>query len=312
MSIAVPVSENFPEHATHPGHPEQPARWQAAMNGVRAAGVDGDLLEFTPEPADEETLALCHDRSYLREVRSLIDGGAAELAGGDVSVCPQSHAVAALAAGAVAGAVDAVCAGRAGRAFCPVRPPGHHATPDRAMGFCLYNNVAIGARHAQHRHGIQRAAIVDWDVHHGNGTQDIFYRDGSVLFFSVHQAPWYPGTGWQQESGADAGEGLTINCPVPAGTTGDSVVDIFRNDLLPALDAFRPEIIFISAGFDSRAGDPLGQLLLGDEHFATLTRLLLGAAETHADGRVVSVLEGGYNLRGLESAISAHVRALAE
>jgi acetoin utilization deacetylase AcuC-like enzyme len=206
--------------------------------------------------------------------------------------------------------VEAVFAGKAANAFCAVRPPGHHARPAQGMGFCLFNNIAIAARHAQRNHGAGKVAIIDWDVHHGNGTQDIFYEDGSVLFVSTHQSPLYPFTGHAEETGSGKGKGSTLNLPFPAHTGIETIGAAFTDRILPALDRFKPEVIFISAGFDSRIDDPLGQFRLTDADFITLTRHLLEAAQTHCEGRLISVLEGGYNLGGLAKAVTAHVGEL--
>jgi acetoin utilization deacetylase AcuC-like enzyme len=203
-----------------------------------------------------------------------------------------------------------VVKGEAKTAFCLIRPPGHHANAVKGMGFCVLNNVALAARFARRRLGIERVLIVDWDVHHGNGTQDIFYEDGSVFVFNTHQSPWYPGTGAAHETGAGAGKGTTLNCPFPAGSGRTEILGAFETKLVPAMEKFRPQLVMISAGFDSREGDPLGNFLLTDKDFADLTKIVRGIAAKTADGRVVSMLEGGYNLVGLASAATAHVAAL--
>ncbi len=297
------------EHLPGRDHPESPARYEAVRQSLGAAGLLETCQALTPRSATKDELALCHDPRYIDLVEREIAAGARELSTGDTSVGTHSWPVALRAAGGVLQAVDAVLQEQTSNAFCAVRPPGHHASQARGMGFCLFNNIAIGARYAQHFHGIDRVLIVDWDVHHGNGTQDIFYRDGSVFFFSTHQSPWYPGTGSSQETGDGPGAGTTLNRPLPAGSGRKEVLGAFR-ELVPALEKFHPELVMISTGFDSRRDDPLGQFLLDDTDFTDLTTMMLEVADKYAEGRVVSVLEGGYNLSGLASAATAHVNAL--
>jgi acetoin utilization deacetylase AcuC-like enzyme len=292
------------------GHPECPARYEAVITGLEEAGIAAKLKPIRGRDATRAELRRVHTGHYLDLTERQIKDGATELSTGDTAVCEASWDAAVRAAGLAVSAVDAVMTGDVRNAFCIVRPPGHHATADRGMGFCIFNNIAIAARHAQEAHGVERVLIVDWDVHHGNGTQDIFYGDGSVLFFSTHQWPLYPGTGRRSETGIGPGAGLTINCPLPAGAGRAQVLGAMRDLLEPAADRFAPELVLISAGFDSGAGDPLGDFLLADEDFAEMTELVMGIADRHAKGRVVSLLEGGYGLRVLGSAVAAHVGAL--
>jgi acetoin utilization deacetylase AcuC-like enzyme len=298
------------KHQTPAGHPEQAARFSAVLNRLEWTGLAHDLVRLPARSATEDELALAHTREYISLVEREVAARARHLTTGDTDICPESAAAARLASGGVLSAVDAVFAREVSNAFCLVRPPGHHATASVGMGFCLFNNIAIAARYARQKYAAERVLIVDWDVHHGNGTQDIFYEDGHVLFFSTHQSPWYPGTGARNETGEGAGAGKTINCPFPAGAGRAEIVGAFREQLLPAASAFKPDLVLISAGFDSRVNDPLGQFLLTDADFRELTALLLDAAAEFCDGRVVSVLEGGYNLEGLALASEAHVRAL--
>ncbi|MGA3170974.1 MAG: histone deacetylase [Chthoniobacteraceae bacterium] len=298
------------KHDPGPGHPECPERYKAVMGGLDEAGLTPRLQVIASRDATRAELRRVHSSHYLDMAEHQIKEGVPELSTGDTSVCETSWDAALRAAGLALSAVDTLMAGRAQNAFCAIRPPGHHATVDRGMGFCIFNNVALAARHAQEAHGIERVLIVDWDVHHGNGTQDIFYEDGSVLFFSTHQWPLYPGTGRRTERGAGAGAGLTINCPLPEGAGQAEVLGVMRDELEPAADAFKPGLVLISAGFDSRAGDPLGGFVLRDEDFAGMTRLVMGIAGRHGGGRVISLLEGGYNLDGIGAAAAAHVGAL--
>ena len=302
--LADPIAK---QHDPGPGHPEQPARWDAAVRGLG----EYKLTPAPPRAATEAELALCHTARYIGIARRDVQSGAHTLSTGDTDIGPQSFDVALHATGTCLNAVDLVMQGKAKNAFCIVRPPGHHASANRGMGFCLFNNVAIAARYAQRRHGVERVAIADWDVHHGNGTQDIFYSDPSVFFCSTHQSPWYPGTGAAGETGEGAAEGTTLNCPFPAGSGREQILGAFRDRFAPRMDDFRPDLILISAGFDSRTGDPLGRFLLTDADFADLTTLLLEIAHKHTGGRLISVLEGGYDLHGLARAVSAHAHSLS-
>ncbi len=295
-------------HDPGPGHPEQPVRYRAVMNRLESSGLLRDLVRVDSRRASDDDLALVHTREYIELVEREVAEGRNQLSTGDTDIGPHSAEAARLAAGCALSAVDAVWDGKVRNAFCAVRPPGHHASAARGMGFCLFNTVAVAARYAQQKHGVGRVLIADWDVHHGNGTQDVFYNDGSVLFFSTHQSPWYPGTGAASERGEGEGAGKTINCPLPAGAGRAEIVGAFQNVLLPAAKAFQPDFVLLSAGFDSRIGDPLGHFLLTDDDFRELTDMLLEVG----DGRLVSVLEGGYNLEGLALAAEAHVRELSK
>ena len=298
-------------HAPPNDHPESPRRLDAVMAAVRQLEGKGRVSVLPPQPATEDHLLLVHAAEYVKKVRTEIAEGRQVLSTGDTELSPGSLAAALAAAGTVVSAVDAVITGRARAAFCAVRPPGHHASQARGMGFCVFNNIAIGARHARRRHAVDRVLIIDWDVHHGNGTQEVFWSDGNVLFFDVHQHPWYPGTGSAGEQGEGRGRGLIVNNPFPAGSGRKEILTVFREALVPAAERFRPQLVMISAGFDSRAGDPLGRFTLTDQDFADLTDIVLTIARQHAGGRIVSVLEGGYALDGLPRAIASHLDRLS-
>jgi acetoin utilization deacetylase AcuC-like enzyme len=298
-------------HDTGPGHPECPQRVTAILDRLKADGLVGRCVALASRPITDAELFRVHTPDYLRIVAEDVADGLVVLSTGDTAIKGEATLDAARrAAGGLLLAVDAVCTGRVENAFAVVRPPGHHATPSKGMGFCLFNNVALAARHAQTTHGLERVLIVDWDVHHGNGTQETFYEDASVLFFDTHQSPLYPGSGHADETGRGAGEGFTINCPFPAGAGRKEIVGAFRDRLVPAADRFRPQFVLVSAGFDSRDGDPLGRFTLTDADFAELTAIVREIADRHAGGRIVSTLEGGYALAGLASAAAAHVTAL--
>ena len=309
-TTALLLDSVYKQHLTGSGHPERPERLDAVVAGLEREGLVRDAVRLSTRRATEDEIAMAHARDYIAVVKRDIARGAHDLSTGDTSVSPKSLDVALEAAGGVLNAVDAVVGGRVKNAFCAVRPPGHHATAVRGMGFCVFNSIAVAARYAQKKHGLKRVMIADWDVHHGNGTQDIFYSDGSVFFFSTHQSPWYPGTGAAEETGESAGKGKTMNCPFPSGSGRKEVVGAVRERLMPAMKDFEPELVMISAGFDSRIGDPLGQFRLTDEDFADLTRMLMDVADEHAGGRVVSVLEGGYSLEGLAAGVASHVKTL--
>ncbi len=292
-------------------HPETYRRLEV----VRAA-LQGDdalwqrLRHVEPVPASEEDITRCHSSALFDFIRRASSEGRDRL-DPDTVISSESFDVARLAVGAGLGAVDQVVNGDADNVFAPVRPPGHHARPNASMGFCLFNNAAIAARYAQARYGLERILIADWDVHHGNGSQEIFYTDPHVFYFSTHQYPYYPGTGGATESGDGAGEGTTLNVPLKSNTAATVHREAFSAALRHIEERFHPDLIIISAGFDSRVEDPLGKLMLNDSDFAEMTKELMGIAERHCSNRLISLLEGGYHLGNLGDAVHAHVQALS-
>ena len=301
----------YQKHDTGFGHPEQPKRIKAVLKALDQAKLSEGFRKVEPRLCEDADILRCHTENYLASVKADVASGATTLRTGDTTIGKESLDVAKLAAGGLLSAVDEVLTGKANRAFCVSRPPGHHATPNKGMGFCLFNNAAVAARYAQQKHKVGKVLIVDWDVHHGNGTQDIFYEDESVFFFSTHQYPWHPGTGALDEAGKGKGLGTIMNRPFPAGSGHDAIVtSAFGDDLTKAMTKYRPELVIISAGFDSRLGDPLGQFRLMDDDFEALTKIILDLAKEHADGKVVSVLEGGYDLNGLGKAAAAHAKSI--
>lgn len=280
------------------------------MDAMEQRQLLGAMVRIAGREASDTDVELCHTAEYLALARRDILRGAPTLSTGDTAVCPASWRAAFAAVGGALAAVDAVMRGEVRHALCITRPPGHHASAYVGMGFCIFNNVAIAARHAQRRYGVERVLIVDWDVHHGNGTQDIFYEDPSVLYFSTHQYPWYPGTGAADERGEGDGAGRTMNIPLAAGSGPDDYFAKFRSAILPALDSFKPELIMISAGFDAHIADPLGGMRLDDAAFGEMTSMLMEAAGRHCGCRIVSMLEGGYNLDALASSAAVHLETL--
>jgi len=326
------TSTRYVEHETGRHHPERPDRIRAVAKAVRQAGmIDSPdpfpelrldfgfthpqpftLRELDPSPADPELAALVHTPRHIDYVRRVCAMGGGVLDQGDTPVCAASYEIALLALGSAIRCADAVMTGEVKRAFSAARPPGHHAEPDRPMGFCLFNNIAIAARHIQRSYSIARVAIVDFDVHHGNGTQASFEDDPSVLFISMHQHPstCYPGTGHHWERGRGAGEGHTVNIAFNPGCDDADYAAAMQQHVLPALDDFAPEVLLISAGFDGHAEDPLAQMELSENAFEQMTRQLVELAGRHCRGRVVSVLEGGYNLRALGRCVVRHLIGL--
>jgi acetoin utilization deacetylase AcuC-like enzyme len=291
-------------------HPENARRLEAVL---RVLDQDDELskrlLRDAPRPASTEDIERCHHGDLILHVERACerDEGYLDV---DTRISPESFEVARFAAGAAVAAVDAAMRDEGGRSFALIRPPGHHATITTAMGFCLFNNAAIAARYAQANYGVERVLIIDWDVHHGNGTQDIFWTDPSVFYFSTHQYPYYPGTGSQGERGGGRGEGFNLNVPLPAGTSAHDHRRAFTDALHEIERRFPPDMIIISAGFDSRRGDPLGGLMLEDEDFSEMTKEVLRIAEKHSAGRVVGLLEGGYNVNLLGDSVRSHLAAL--
>jgi acetoin utilization deacetylase AcuC-like enzyme len=295
----------FLEHLVLPGHPERPDRLRA-IEKVLAEPRFSTLLRRPAQTADMETLALAHDEGYVALIEASAPQEGFIRLDADTTMSPKSFVAASSAAGAVCLAVDEVVGGSVANAFCAVRPPGHHAERDRAMGFCLFNSAVIGARYAQRKHGVERVAIVDWDVHHGNGTQAIVWDDPSIFYASTHQMPLYPGTGEPGETGA----GNILNVPLSPGAGSDEFEVAFDEAVLPAVKKFAPDLIVISAGFDAHWRDPLASLNLREEDFGWATTALMEVAERHAGGRIVSTLEGGYDLEALSASVAAHVDAL--
>lgn len=295
------------DHDPGPGHPETPERLAAVLEALDETAFPA-LRRVQAPRATRAQLARVHTR---RLIDSILEHGPLHywrMLDADTMMSPGSAEAAQRAAGAVCAAVDAAVAGETLRAFCAVRPPGHHATPDTAMGFCLFNNIAVGAAHALAAHGLERVAVVDFDVHHGNGTQDIFWNEPRVLYASSHQWPLYPGTGAVEETGV----GNIVNVPLPPGAGPAQFRAVWSEAVLPELDAFAPQLVLVSAGFDAHRLDPLANLELDTDDYAWVTRRLVELAQRHAGGRVVSSLEGGYSIEALREAVAAHVAALGE
>lgn len=292
------LDERFSEHQISLGHPESPARYEAVAKAFSDADFTEQLLRLTAKPASETWLKTVHSDQH----RASINRHA-----------PKAYEIAQLATGGLLACVDAVMTGQVKNAFCASRPPGHHATnTGQEEGFCYFNHVAIAARYAQQQYGLKKILIADWDYHHGNGTEWAFYDDPSVLFFSTHDMYAYPGTGLPERTGSGKGEGFNINVHLPCGSGDADILAAFEQYLQPAAEAFQPDLILLSAGFDSRVDDLLGCHKITDDGFQALTRLMMQLAEKYCQGRLVSVMEGGYQVSGLQQAALAHVKALSD
>ncbi len=303
-------SPQFRRHRTGRAHPERAERLEAIDRRLEESGLLNRLTPIEPSPAERRWIETIHPREYVRQVEEACRAEVPQVDDADTVICSESFDVAVLAVGGALALVDAVVAGNVDNGFAAVRPPGHHAERDRTMGFCLFNNVAIAARYAQRQHGLERVMILDWDVHHGNGTQHIFEEDPSVLFCSLHQYPHYPGTGAASETGRGAGKGTTVNLPMAAGTGDAEWVAAFDKQVPARARAFRPDIVLISAGFDAHARDPLSQTLLSEAGFVALTERVQSLAAEYCGGRLAGLLEGGYDLEGLASSVESHLEAL--
>ncbi len=312
MKTGFVYDDAFLEHDTGQGHPECHQRLQVTNSHLQSLEWFHQLQQITAHRIDEEWLLTTHSKSYVERARKACVDGNSWLDSMDVNICKESFDISLLAAGASIGLADEIINGSLHNGFVLARPPGHHAEQDQAMGFCLFNNVAILARYLQKKHGVGKILILDWDVHHGNGTQHSFEEDPSVLYVSTHEYPYYPGTGAYSETGKGRGSGATLNCPMRAGSNNQDYETAFVQKILPAIDSFAPDFIIISAGFDAHIDDPLGHICLSTEFYSWMSLRLMEAAEKNCQGRIISVLEGGYNLSALPLCVAEHLSVLAQ
>ena len=299
------------DHNTGFGHPERSERLSAALEYIKQQPFFEEIVPVLPRSAEPEWVQQIHTSRYMERAETACRRNNSHLDSLDVAISTRSFDVALQAAGGALELGDRVVSGALDNAFGLIRPPGHHAEQDMALGFCLFNNIAILARYLQKQHGLQKVLILDWDVHHGNGTQHTFEEDPSVFYVSLHQYPYYPGTGAVAETGKGRGRGATLNCPMPAGADDNDYQSAFTDRILPAVNAFGPEIVLISAGFDAHAADPLAQINLSTECYSWMSERMMEVADQHADGKLIALLEGGYDLKALAHSAAAHLRVLA-
>jgi acetoin utilization deacetylase AcuC-like enzyme len=311
-NVAYVYHPDYLLHASPFEHPESPDRLNAINKRLEDEGLFETLIPVTPDYPDDGDILRVHDPDYLRTLESACRRGDLTLDSEDTYLNKNSYLIALLSAGGAIAGAEAVATGKADRAFCTLRPPGHHASRAKGMGFCLLNNAAIAARSLQALHGISRVMIIDWDVHHGNGTQSIFWEDPSVFYFSIHENPafLYPGTGRRWETGGGAGEGTTLNSPMPPGAGDDEYRLVFEQLLAPAAERFRPEFLVLSAGFDAHHDDPLADIQLTEEGYRFLSEFTVALADRYCGGKIVSVLEGGYERESLARCTEIHIREL--
>ena len=312
MATAFLYDPRYLDHDTGSGHPERRERLVAAMNYLKGQPWFKELTQISPIVPERKWIETIHSSAYIDHAASTCKSGAPFLDVPDVAVSTESYDVAMLATGGVLALADRVARRESDNGFALIRPPGHHAENNTALGFCLFNNVAITARYLQQHHRLNKILILDWDVHHGNGTQHSFEEDSSVLYISLHQYPYYPGTGAYSETGLGRGVGATLNCPMTAGSDDADYLRAFTDRIIPKIDEFKPEAVLISAGFDAHRADPLAQINLSTEFYGWMSERLLEAADKHANGLLISVLEGGYDLDALSHSVGQHLRVLMD
>ncbi|MCX8110034.1 MAG: histone deacetylase [Syntrophorhabdaceae bacterium] len=307
MKTGIVREDIYLEHVIDYYHPESPERLKYIYSMLDEKD-NKDLIRVPARSATHEEISLIHDQRYIESIHAT--KGKSVRLDPDTSTSPKSYEAALMAAGGFLNLIDSLMAGEIDNGFAFIRPPGHHAERNRAMGFCLFNNIAIGARYLEKRYNLKRIIIVDFDLHHGNGTQHSFYRDSTVLFFSTHQYPYYPGTGWLEETGEGEGRGYTVNVPFSYGMGDDDYMFAFKEVLVPVADMYKPEIILVSAGFDAHYNDPLGGMRVTEKGYAMMTRILLETAQKHCSGRLLYALEGGYGLEGLTNSVRAVIKEM--